>query len=241
MTQIAPIAPIHNIELVRAAVERLNGRANGLPGLAVLYGPSGYGKSTSLLAVANASRAYYVQMMSAWQRKTLLEKILEDMSVPQNGTIPTLLDAVCKQLSASRRPLIIDEFDHCTRSDGLVELVRDIYEGSQGTVIISGEEMLPQKLKRWERFHSRVLSWVPAQPVSLTDARALVTIYVTRVPEVADDILAHLVKISGGSIRRVCTNLAQIDETGAMEGWTRADLALWGDRPFYTGDAPRRK
>lgn len=232
-------AQIHNLDLVRTAVERLNGRASGLPGFAVLYGPAGYAKTTSLLAAANATRAYYVQMRSAWGRKALLEKVLVEMGLRAKGTIPQLLDMVCDQLAASHRPLMIDEFDHCTRSDGLVELVRDIYEASQSPIIIAGEEMLPQKLKRWERFHSRVLSWVPAQPVSLQDAKALTPIYAPSI-KVAEDLLEHLVRLSGGSVRRVCVNLNGIAEKASVEGWERVDLARWGDTPIYTGEAPRR-
>jgi hypothetical protein len=99
--------------------------------------------------------------------------------------------------------------------------------------------MLPQKLKKWERFHSRVLSWVPAQPVSLQDAKALAPIYAAGI-KVAEDLLDHLVKLSGGSVRRVCVNLNGIAEKAAVEGWERVDLRTWGDTPIYTGEAPRR-
>jgi hypothetical protein len=234
-----PIASIHNLAIVRTAVERLNGRANGLPGFAVLYGPAGYAKTTSLLAAANTTRAYYVQMRSAWGRKTLLEKIITEMGMRPSGTIPNMLDIICEQLAKSRRPLMIDEFDHCLSSDKLVELVRDIYEGSQSPIIIAGEEMLPQKLKKWERFHSRVLTWVLAQSVSLADTQALAPIYAPGI-DIADDLLAHLVKLSGGSVRRVCVNLSGIAEKCALEGWLSADLRQWGDTPIYTGEAPRR-
>lgn len=236
-------AQIHNLDLVRTAVERLNGRANGLPGLACLYGPAGYAKTTSLLAAAHATRAYFVQMRSAWGRKALLEKILIEISIEPNyrpkGTIAQMLDEICEQLGKSGRPLMIDEFDYCAKNEALVELVRDIYEGSQGAIIIAGEEMLPQKLKRFERFHGRVLSWVPAQPVSLADAKLLGPIYAPGI-RVADDLLGHLVKLSGGSVRRVCVNLNGIAEKAAVEGWEKVDMKTWADTPIYTGEAPRR-
>ena len=158
-------AQIHNLSLVRTAAERLIGRNAALPGIAVLYGPAGYGKTTAALAVANENRSYFVAMRSAWRSKTLLEKILLEMGAKPFGSVPQLLDQVCEQLATSGRMLILDEFDYCARNDNLIELVRDIYEGSQSTLLILGEELLPQKLKRWERFHSRVLSWIPAQPV----------------------------------------------------------------------------
>ncbi len=237
---MSQVAQIHNLDLVRNALARLTDRGNGLPGFAVLYGPAGYAKTTSLVAVANQTRAYYVQMRSAWSRKSLLEKILIEMGGHPAGTIPKLLDQVCQQLAASRRPLMIDEFDHCTRTDNMVELVRDIYEGSQSPIILAGEEALPQKLERWERFHSRVLAWVPAQPVSLADAKALAPIYCPGIV-IADDLLKHLVSIARGSVRRVCVNLYAIAEALAIEGIKKIDLDGWGDRELYTGHAPARQ
>lgn len=236
MTQIAQI---HNLELVRTASERLLGRQAGLPGMAVLFGPAGYGKTTAALAIANETRAYFVQMRSAWSRKSLLEKILLEMGAKPAGTIPHMLDQVCEQLAASGRMLMIDEFDYCVRNDAMIELVRDIYEGSQATLLLLGEEMLPQKLKKWERFHSRILSWIPAQPVSRQDAAALAPIYCPGI-HVADDLLEHLVRQASGSVRRVSVNLAAIFEAASVEGWEVVTRAAWGDRPVYTGEAPRR-
>lgn len=231
-------ANIQNLSLTRTAMESLTARAGGLPGLGVLYGPAGWGKTTALVAVANSSRAYYVQMRSAWSRKTLLEKILTSMSIKPSGTVSRMLDDICAQLAASGRPLIIDEFDFALRSDSMIELVRDIYEGSQAAMILAGEELLPRKLTRWERFHSRVLTWIPASPVSLEDARLLAPIYCS-IP-CGDDFLTRLVEAAGGSTRRVCVNLARADDIGKGEGWRKIDNKTWGELELYTGQAPMR-
>lgn len=232
-------ANIQNLALVRAALEKLGNRTAGVPGLGVLYGPSGWGKTTAMVAVMNSTRSYYVQMRSAWNRKTLLEKILVEMGFKASGTIPRMLDDICEQLGRSGRPLMIDEFDFALRGDAMVELVRDIYEGSQSTIVLAGEEMLPKKLARWERFHSRVATWLPAQPVRLEDARQLAPIYCDT--PCADDFLGMLVGKSAGSARRVCVNLAAAAETAALEGWRKIGLAVWKDRPIYTGQAPTRE
>lgn len=232
-------ANIQNLDLVRTALEALTGRTGGLPGIGALYGPAGWGKTTALVAVANKTRAYYVQMRSAWGRKALLEAILKNMNLPAKGTIAQMLDDICEQLGKSGRPLMIDEFDFALRSDAMVEIVRDIYEGSQAAIVVAGEELLPRKLARWERFHSRVLAWVPAQPVSLADAKALAPIYCET--PCAEDFLAMLVERAGGSVRRVAVNLTQAAHVAALEGWRRIDLSTWKDRPIYTGRAPARE
>ena len=234
------IAPIANLDLVAVVMEKLVNRQDGLPGLAVYYGPSGWGKTTATLAVANRTRAYYVQMRSSWTRKDLLEKILFEMGIKPIGRTTQLLDQICEQLAASRRPLVLDEFDYAAAKAGSVELVRDIYEGSQSSLLLVGEELLPNKLKRHERFHGRVLNWLPAAPVSLDDARLLAQIYCPDVP-VADDMLTHLVSLAHGSVRRVSVNLVNVYDTALVEGWDAIDRAQWGDRSLYTGDAPRRR
>ncbi len=171
------IANINNLSLVAVAMARLVNRQDGLPGLGVLYGPSGFGKTTATVAIANKTQAFYVQLRSAWSKKTLLEKICFEMGLSAPKTAAGCLDAICEQLAATQRPLILDEADYLVGKSGMVELVRDIYEGSQSPILLVGEEQMPNKLKRFERFHGRVLSWIPAQPVSLDDARLLAAGY----------------------------------------------------------------
>lgn len=239
-TFVNSIAPLANLDLVAVVMEQLVSRQDGLPGLGVYYGPSGYGKTTATVAVANRARGYYVQMRSAWSRKDLLEKILFEMGIKPAGRTTALLDQISEQLAASRRPLIIDEFDYAAGKAGMVELVRDIYEGSQSSLLLVGEEMLPTKLKRYERFHGRVLSWLPAVPVSLDDARKLLPIHSPDVA-LADDMLTHVVKESHGSVRRVAVNLVKVRGEALIEGWDVVTRELWGDRPLYTGEAPKRR
>lgn len=239
-TPVNRVANIANLDLVAVAAEKLLSRQDSLPGIGVMYGEAGRGKTIACSALANQSRGYYVQMRSAWSRKTLLEKILFEMGIKPAGTIPHLLDQVCEQMAASRRPLIVDEFDFCLRSDGMVELVRDIYEGSQGTLLLIGEEQIPQKLKRWERFHSRVMAWIPALPVTMDDARKLAPIYSNQVV-IADDLLQRVVDLAHGSVRRVCVNLTRIHEEAMLRAESEMSLAKWGDLDLYTGDAPKRR
>lgn len=135
---------------------------------------------------------------------------------------------------------MLDEFDYAATRDVMIELVRDIYEGSQSSLLLVGEERLPHKLKRHERFHGRVLSWLPAAPVSHDDARRLADSYCPDI-RVADDLLAQLVALAHGSVRRVSVNLVNVYDTALVEGWDEVDRAQWGERPLYTGDAPRRR
>ena len=233
------VAAIGNLNLCQIALERALSREANLPGLVCFYGPSGWGKSMSATAIANQSRAYYVQAKSVWTKKHFLKAILFEMGIKPAGSIPEMADQVAEELAASRRPLIVDEMDHLVDKNA-VELVRDLYESSQAPILLIGEEGLPNKLKKWERFHGRVLAWVQAEPVNLDDARALREIYCRDV-HVADDLLNHLVEISHGSVRRVCVNLDLIQSETLGIGMDQMDRANWGRRDLYTGEAPKRR
>lgn len=232
-------AQITNMGLCDIALERALSRTQGLPGLVCFYGPSGYGKSMSAAWVANSRNAHYVQAASSWNKKHTLKVILAEMGIKAAGTIPEMADQVAEELATGGRPLIIDEMDHLV-DRGAVELVRDIYEASKAAILLIGEEGLPSKLRKYERFHGRVLSWVPAQPVSLADAKSLLPVYSATVV-IADDLLARVVTESHGSVRRVAVNLGLIRDTAHELGAERMDLASWGDRPLYTGEAPKRR
>jgi hypothetical protein len=189
--------------------------------------------------VANARRARYVQAKSVWTKKHFLKAVLFEMGIKPGSTIPEMADQVAEELAQSNRPLIIDEMDHLVDRNA-VELVRDLYESSQAAILMIGEEALPNKLKRWERMHGRVLAWVPAQPVTVGDARQLTSLYCPRV-KVADDLLARLVELSHGSVRRVCVNLERVQEEAMVQGTDVMDLGTWGKRELYTGEAPKRR
>ena len=118
--------------------------------------------------------------------------------------------------------------------------MRDIYESSFAPILLIGEEGLPHKLKKFERFHGRILDWVAAAPVSIEDARALSELYCSRV-KVADDLLEKLVEIAHGSVRRVCVNLEMIQEKTLADGQDEIDLSAWGSRELYRGEAPKAR
>lgn len=237
-------APTRNVALFTELVSRIQTRGDGLPGMGCFYGPTGYGKSKAVCCAAVTHRAYFVQFKSIWTRKFFLEKVLQQMCITPARTMPAMVEQIGGQLAASMnsqpggRPLIIDEADMLV-GKGMVELVRDIYESSDGTVILVGEEGLPAMLEVVERVHGRMLDWVAAQPTDMEDAREFAAL---RCPglTVADDLLESIINASNGSARYVCTNLNKVAEFATMRGLSALDTkAYTGD--FFTGAAPARR
>lgn len=237
-------ASLKNVALALRVMDHLVNRASSMPGMGVMYGPSGFGKSTAMAVVANKHRAVYIECRSYLTKKSLLLMILEEIGIRPGKTIYEMVKQIGEELVLSRRPLIIDEMDHIVDRN-LVELVRDIYEVSNAPVLMVGEERFPAKLKRWERFHNRILDWCPAEPCDLEDGRKLVKLYSPDQP-IADDLLERVIEVTRGVTRRVVVNIENIRQhfksTGGGSGPAKAaTLKDWGSRPFYTGEAPVRR
>lgn len=233
----ATIAPLKNVGLCSRGLERAMNRQAHLPGIVVLYGPAGYGKSFAAAYTANKHRAHYVECRSTWTQKAVLSAIAREMDLVPASTTYALTDQISEHLALSERPLIIDEVDHIVKRQA-VEIIRDIYEGSQAAILVIGEERLPEHLRKWERFHGRVLDFIAAQPADLDDARTLARFYCRKV-KIADDLLAQVTKVAKGSIRRVCVNLAQIEEGAVSSGLKEISASQW-TKGFFTGDVPVR-
>lgn len=235
------VAPLRNVSALVVLIERVNARPVGLPGMAAFYGPSGYGKTTAAVYAANKFNAYQVQLKSCWTGKKLCQALLQEMGLEPRKTIADMVDQIAQEMSFTNRPLLIDEADFLVARK-MIEIVRDIYESSDVPVILIGEELLPQKLQKWERVHGRMMDWVGAQPACLSDIDHLAKIYC---PNVALDptFKEHLLRSSHHSIRRVCVNLAKVAEEAVVSGFDSIDLKSWGKREFFAcaAPAPRRE
>lgn len=234
------IAEIRNIALFYDLVKRMTERSESLPGLGGLYGPSGFGKSFAANYVANKLGAYYVQVKSTYSKKSFLQAVLREMSIPEPKTINDMMETVAGELAKTNKPLIIDEFDYLVEGNK-VEIVRDIYEASQGTILIIGEELLPKKLEKWERFHGRVHHWAGAEPTNLNDCRLLKDVYAADI-EIEDAVLEILIAAVKGSTRRVSSNLENLCELALEQGEDSVNLSnLKTILPhgFITGESPK--
>jgi DNA topoisomerase IB len=236
---VSKIIPLTNVGLLATAIERAMQRPEGLPGLVVAYGPSGLGKSVAAGWAANMHRAYYVECRDTWSKKAFLLAILREMAISPARTLSEMVDQIAEQLSRSNRPILVDDVQYLL-DKAAANVLTDIYNASQGTIVLIGEERVPHSLAKLERLHNRVLEWVPVQAATLDDLRSLAEASYPSLL-IADDLLDDLRKKVRGCLRRVSVNLYRVFSEAQAIGWERVDLNQWGNRGWFTGDAPARR
>lgn len=233
------IAPLRNVALLRSVMESLTKRGRSLPGIGVFYGQAGLGKSKACAVARSSYDAVYIETRSHYTKKSFLLALLSEMGIKPGDTVSEMVDQICQELMHSQRPLILDEGDYLV-SRKLIELVRDIYEGSNAAILLVGEERFPANLQKIsERFYDRVLRWQPAEPADRDDARKLAAICSPEV-EIRDDLVLHVLERTRGVARKIAVNFSNMHEAGKKAGLRSIGLKEWGEQPLYTGEPPRR-
>lgn len=233
------IVPLTNVGLLATSIERAMRRPADLTGLVVMYGPSGYGKSIAAAFAATKHRAYYVECRDTWTKKAFLQAVLREMAISAARTLSEMVDQIAEQLTRSGRPLLVDDAQYLL-DKAAANIITDLLNASQGTIVLIGEERVPSSLKKLERLHNRVLEWVPAQPSTLDDLRELADANYPHLT-IDDDLLEDLRSKTKGCLRRVAVNLYRVHTEAQALGTDTVDLATWGNRGWFTGDAPARR
>ncbi|HYH17610.1 MAG TPA: AAA family ATPase [Azospirillum sp.] len=235
-------APLRNLTLLEELVIGLKTRSSDVSGFGVFHGRSGDGKSRAAAWIAASEHmAYYVEANDYWTPRAMLRAIVDAMglALPTHATNNEMAEKIAEELETSRRPLVIDEGDFLAKKE-MIDKVRAFHDmAAPGTasIILIGEEGLPQKLQRYERFHSRVFDFVAAQPCDGDDARELAKLYCPDIT-VADDLLEHLIGQTYGSTRRVSMNLVNVATFAKGEGLRSVSLADYAGQRINTGAAP---
>lgn len=230
------IKPLRNVAALTTLIQRIQNRAFGLPGMGVLYGPTGFGKTMAAVHAALHQDAIHVSVQKLWTKKTLLSEILRELRIAPKATMAQMQQQVNEGLAIAGRPLLIDEADYAV-DRGMIEMIRDMHDGSSMPVILIGMEELPGKLSKWELVDGRILQWEGAEPGDLKDVRMLAALYAPGI-SLDDDLLQHITNLHRGQLRRICTDIAYVLEQSRLLDVKHMSLDEWGDAPFLRGVAP---
>ncbi len=220
------IAPLSNVMRFTELVERLVNRPPELPGFGVFSGKAGLGKTFSAIYAINAYRAHYVECDYTWTQKAFCEAIMVELGLltPRTALTKPIYRAVAEigdtLADNPKRPLIIDEADFLVKRK-MIEIVRAIYKhcaGAGTSIILIGEESMPNALRMWERIDSRVLKSVKAEKIDIDDVSILSTM-VAKSLSFTKETNERLLQKSNGSARRLVTLLHDVNEVANVNGW----------------------
>lgn len=242
------ILPIKNVARLKTAGDALVNRSYGMPGIGLVWGPTGYGKTTACTWLVNQVNGLYIRAMRLWSPKTMLTAIARELDIaPRRLNNGELVEAIVERLAETGRPLFIDEADYVVESSRLVDTLRDIHDLSSAPVILIGMHGIEKRIRGNEQFTGRIAQWVGFQGADLDDARLLadglaeVTVQpdlLTALHQAATPKRRGKPGDEGAEVRRIVVGLGQIETFARARGLTTIGAADWpAGRDFFIGQA----
>lgn len=230
------IAPVKNVRALSDAADHLTTRAAGVPGMALVWGPTGWGKTTAAAWLRNRVDGVFIRALGVWTPSSMLEAIARELGGTWRGSCARTLDWICERLEQRPRPLMVDEADYVLRRSAMVDSLRDLHDFSGVPVIMIGMPGIQRQLVRWPQVTGRILHEVEFRPCDLEDAHVLANALCEVRPDGA--LLARLEAEARGSVRLIVVGLARIEAFARARGLDPVTPEAWGKRPFFFGEPP---
>ena len=204
--------PTNNYHQMRNAIDALVNREPSLPGMGLIVGKWGIGKSEAIDFYYGESTVYYVRAAALMGPRDLLEEICDEYQVMPEYRTMSRFKQVCKMLKQRRSPLIIDEADYLFKKSINLDVIRDMHDISKVPIVLVGMEQFYERLEKYGQFWSRIL---PAGIVEFKPLTPPEMIMVTEqwtglkiLPESAEDVCHH----TGGDFRLIVGYLVAFEK-----------------------------
>lgn len=232
------IVPVSNIQRLTEAANALLERATGMPGMGLIYGETGFGKTTGVTWLITRVNGVYVRALATTTPSSLLASIARELDLAPRPSNVQTVEAIVQKLAVTGRPLFIDEADYLIENKRTVETLRDIHDLATVPVVLIGMAGVQRKIQSRQQLTGRIAQWVEFQPASLADCQALAR----ELAEVtiADDLLKRVHETTRGSVRLIVVGLNRVEGYARARGMNAIALKDWpAQADFFLGNAPR--
>ena len=225
------MAIVKNVLNLQAAYNALMSRDPGIPGMGLVYGFTGAGKTTSIAWLVTQNNGVFVRAGATWTPTAMLGCIMKELGADPLGRAAPMVDFIVNELSVSQRALFIDEADYLTGNLKMLETMRDIHDLSESPVMLIGMEGLEQKIIHRKQLARRISRWVKFSPADLEDASILAKAICE--VQIAEDLLRFMLQETKGSMGLMSVALSRIEAFAKAQEVTEIDLSAWGKRKMF--------
>lgn len=225
------LARVKNIRKVSQAYEALVLRETSIPGMGLITGATGAGKSASITWLAGICNAVMVRATATVTMTGLLGAILQELGSTPLYRASQMLTQTVDKLVDSDRPLFIDEADYLLRDWRMLETLRDIHDLTSLPVVLVGMKGIQRKLAHREQLTRRISQFVELDPLDIADARLLADTCTDI--RLEDDLLTSLHKEAKGNVGLMIVGLSRIESYAKTRLWKAINASQWGNRKLF--------
>src|SRR5574344_134377 len=164
-----------NVKNLSTTITSLQNRAEGVPGMALIYGEPGLGKTQSALWWAANNDAILISAKQSMSVRWLLEDIVKELGETPFFRSSDLFEQIVNALIKRPRVVIVDEIDYLATDKCAVEMLRDIHDRTHNPIVLIGMSMADKKLKRYKHLYDRFSEILHFESFSIDDVKFLIS------------------------------------------------------------------
>ena len=203
------------------ALKDLNGRGAEECQLIVVDGEPGLGKTTILLKWAAENECLYLRAKTEWSPSWFMGELLDELRMQQPHRHEARFKAALQALGerallaeqmGKQFAVVIDEADHVSSKQKVIETIRDLCDLAGVPFILVGMGKIRDNLVRFPQVSSRVSSYVRFSPADRNDV-ALFLQEKCSIP-VAEDLAGFVLRATKGFNREIKEAIQSIERFG---------------------------
>ncbi len=189
-----------NVKTFVNVASSLEGRDAGVPGLALLWGSRGLGKTRAALWYAAKNGAIYIRAKTKWSDSWMLSEIATEigLSFGARPSFKALFEGTVGSLKERPKLILVDEVNIPPIS--CLNTLRDLHDLSDSPFLLIGHEGVLQRLKPIGPLFDRLLYISEFKPFNHEDLKDFAG-QCLDVPA-SDDALAKVLKLTQGNVRK---------------------------------------
>ena len=144
-----------NVKQLISMMNRLKEREDGVPGMGLVYGEPGLGKSQTALWLACKYDGIYLRASNLMTGRWLLEEMVKELDEIPRFLTSDNFNIVVKKLKQNPQVIFIDEIDYLMNNYKTIETLRDIHDETGCPIIFIGMGLAHRKLERYKHLYDR--------------------------------------------------------------------------------------
>lgn len=231
---------VKNVLRTQAMFENLQSRSMITPGIGLIHGPSGYGKTTTVTYMFNeltvsGHQPLYVRCYATDTPSSFLARVMNEMGAEPMFPLRKMVDYIVRAMNEQSLALFVDEADHIVGQAKTMETIRDLYDSTEQPVVLIGMEEIARRISHRKQLFNRISEWVEFKAADIEDVHLFAAELMDSRLSIAEDLLDYIRAKSSGEVRRILIALEKIERAMLASDEEFIDLATWGDRPLFLG------
>lgn len=216
-----------NIKALVVLMEKLINRPLNAPGMGLIFGEPGLGKSKAILWWAMRNSAVIITAKNQMTVKWFLSDLLQELGeTPLQHNNAYLFQQVVAKLTDKPKVLIVDEIDYLINQQRVIETLRDLHDKTGIPVLMVGMGLVDKKLSRHKHLFDRVIEIYKFQPFDFEDVKNIVQTICE--VEVSEDAVEFIFKQTNRfrQLIKVISKIENIADTNGYKKITEKELVL---------------